>query len=131
MRGVEFKVVYKCTLLKDYICVGCNVEYPAGLEFCVRDDPEYLGKYIISKGKDTCLKGLVDNEKWIKKEIDTERLTNLACPSCGGTHVSFKMLRSNKWSDDVRDYYLTVMAECPCGREYEIGKFFTHSKLEY
>lgn len=115
---------YKLTLLKDL------PEYKAGTIFSYWKGRMYgwcnsmvierfMGKY----GK-SLLHGMRISEKllhkpeWIKMEVDFSKLTDIACPKCGGTHFDiFKYAYQKRNSEGGYDAVAEVYLECPCGYE--------------
>lgn len=110
---------YKLTLLKDL------PKYPAGTKFSYWKGRthsvfgELMGVY--GKSMTNCFpisEELMENPEWIKKKVDRSKLTNIACPECGGTYFElFKDVYRVGNRYDGFHYKADVYLECPCGYE--------------
>lgn len=108
---------YKLTLLKDL------PEYEAGTEFSLVQSWEYDEEYLYLRSNGERVFGIsektLNNPAWFKKEIDTERLADLACPVCGSTRGVFFSHSFHNTDMDSYDYgtHFSVGFECECGNK--------------
>lgn len=71
-------MIYKCTLIKD------TPQFPAGTVFTAEDSEGFRGRRYECYKHDS-LASLVDDPKWVKKEVFVEKAKDLRCPQCGET----------------------------------------------
>lgn len=129
---------YKFTLLKDL------PDCPAGTEFhcCGLERDSWNGEllYDVHFGVEACLGlnknvgGVLDNPAWFRKEIDEERLNDLACPECGhtrGVFFSYKYSCRDMDRDDYGEQF-SVGFECSnCGHKRILyGTKYGNEKLK-
>ena len=132
-------MTYNCILLKELPNYNVGTEFKIKeFEWCNRIEyycefPEDVAagrgmsypNYRISRK-------VIDNPKWVKKEIDEDCLTELKCKKCGSTKMLLEAIHAPyDYDDGVYFYRMKVIGKCTCGCVNEFIEFTTHTKVHY
>ena len=75
---------------------------------------------------------VINNPKWVRKELDENCLDEIKCKECGNTKLLLQALDTNHDYDSGVYYYrMKLVGVCPCGCENEFLIFTTHTKVCY
>ena len=120
---------YRCVILKDL------PDYPKGTVFYLERDIYNTCNWIRLKGEKSyahhpVLKAILNYPEWYTKKLHKPCLQKLACPNCGEVKVCLSFTNGTReysgYFENITYFYKEMLAECPCGTIYSLGKFKTH-----